>query len=166
MLRISEVVAQEAGTTHPGRRAVGPELRRSKSRRQLPTAVLVASDNANAIELVQENSAARPSGSTGATDVIGVEIGGALKNIIAIAAGVGRGSGLGHNALAACITRGLAELTRLALRGRGGARRSPGLRRARRLSCSRCTGNLSRNRHVGLRSWRVAAALLGHSSRG
>ena len=51
----------------------------------------------------------------GSSDVVGVEIGGALKNIIAIAAGVVEGLGLGHNALAALITRGLAELSRLAV---------------------------------------------------
>ena len=57
------------------------------------------------------------------TDVIGVELGGALKNVIAIAAGVVEGLGLGHNALAALITRGLAEMSRLAAAAGGGARR-------------------------------------------
>ena len=63
----------------------------------------------------------------GSTDVVGVEIGGALKNIIAIAAGVVEGLGLGHNALAALITRGLAEITRLAVsRSARSATRWPG----------------------------------------
>jgi len=81
--------------------------------------------------------------------VIGVEIGGALKNIIAIAAGVVEGLGLGHNALAALITRGLAEVTRLACAA--GARRETlaGLSGLGDLVLT-CTGSLSRNRHVGV----------------
>jgi glycerol-3-phosphate dehydrogenase (NAD(P)+) len=83
------------------------------------------------------------------TDVVGVEIGGALKNIIAIAAGVVEGLGLGQNALAALITRGLAEITRLACAV--GARRETlsGLTGLGDLVLT-CTGTLSRNRHVGI----------------
>jgi glycerol-3-phosphate dehydrogenase (NAD(P)+) len=83
------------------------------------------------------------------TDVIGVEIGGALKNIIAIAAGVVEGMGLGHNAMAGLVTRGLAEITRLACAA--GARRETlsGLTGLGDLVLT-CTGNLSRNRHVGI----------------
>jgi glycerol-3-phosphate dehydrogenase (NAD(P)+) len=85
----------------------------------------------------------------GSADVVGVEIGGALKNIIAIAAGVVEGLGLGHNALAALITRGLAEVTRLACAA--GARRDTlaGLSGLGDLVLT-CTGHLSRNRHVGI----------------
>src|SRR5439155_25973886 len=85
----------------------------------------------------------------GSDDVIGVEIAGALKNIIAIAAGVVEGLGLGHNALAALITRGLAELTRLACAA--GRRRETlaGLSGLGDLVLT-CTGNLSRNRHAGI----------------
>ena len=83
-------------------------------------------------------------------DVVGVEVGGALKNVIAIAAGVVEGLGLGHNALAALITRGLAEIGRLATRARrAGAKRSPGLAGLGDLVLT-CTGSLSRNRHVGI----------------
>jgi glycerol-3-phosphate dehydrogenase (NAD(P)+) len=78
-----------------------------------------------------------------------VEIGGALKNVIAIAAGVVEGLGLGHNALAALITRGLAEVTRLAVAA--GAQRDTlaGLAGLGDLVLT-CTGHLSRNRHVGI----------------
>ena len=91
----------------------------------------------------------RTSGSTAATDVVGVEIGGALKNIIAIAAGVVEGLGLGHNALAALITRGLAEITRLACAAGGRRETLAGLSGLGDLVLT-CTGSLSRNRHVGV----------------
>ena len=85
----------------------------------------------------------------GSADVVGVEIGGALKNIIAIAAGVVEGLGLGHNALAALITRGLAEVTRLACAAGGRRETLAGLSGLGDLVLT-CTGNLSRNRHVGI----------------
>jgi len=82
-------------------------------------------------------------------DVIGVELGGSLKNVIAIAAGVCDGLGLGHNTIAALITRGLAEITRLAMAC--GARRETlaGLAGMGDLVLT-CTGGLSRNRTVGV----------------
>jgi glycerol-3-phosphate dehydrogenase (NAD(P)+) len=85
----------------------------------------------------------------GSSDVVGVEIGGALKNVIAIAAGVVEGLGLGHNALAALITRGLAEITRLALAAGGQRDTTAGLSGLGDLVLT-CTGTLSRNRHVGI----------------
>ena len=81
--------------------------------------------------------------------MIGVEIGAATKNIIAIAAGVVEGLGLGHNALAALITRGLAELTRLACAAGGRRETLAGLSGLGDLVLT-CTGSLSRNRHVGI----------------
>jgi len=81
-------------------------------------------------------------------DVIGVELGGALKNVIAIAAGVCDGVGLGHNSIAALITRGLAEITRLAVACGGEARTLAGLAGLGDLVLT-CTGGLSRNRSVG-----------------
>ncbi len=83
------------------------------------------------------------------TDVVGVEIGGALKNVIAIAIGIGDGQSMGHNSRAALMTRGLAEITRLGVRL--GAERSTflGLSGMGDLLLT-CTGNLSRNRRVGL----------------
>jgi glycerol-3-phosphate dehydrogenase (NAD(P)+) len=78
-----------------------------------------------------------------------VEIGGALKNVIAIAAGVTEGLGLGHNALAALITRGLAEISRLALAEGGRRDTLAGLSGLGDLVLT-CTGDLSRNRRVGI----------------
>jgi glycerol-3-phosphate dehydrogenase (NAD(P)+) len=85
----------------------------------------------------------------GSTDVVGVEIGGALKNIIAIAAGVVESMDLGHNALAALITRGLAEIGRLAAALGGQRETLAGLSGLGDLVLT-CTGGPSRNRHVGL----------------
>ena len=82
-------------------------------------------------------------------DVTGVEIGASLKNVIAIAAGVVEGLGLGNNTKAALITRGLAEITRLAVAGGGQARTLAGLAGLGDLVLT-CTGSLSRNRAVGL----------------
>ena len=82
-------------------------------------------------------------------DVAGVEIGGALKNVIAIAAGVTEGLGLGQNALAALITRGLAEISRLALAEGGRRDTLAGLSGLGDLVLT-CTGSLSRNRQVGM----------------
>lgn len=82
-------------------------------------------------------------------DVIGVELGGALKNIIAIAAGVCDGLGLGHNSVAALITRGLAEVARLAVACGGRLDTMAGLAGLGDLVLT-CTGDLSRNRSVGV----------------
>jgi glycerol-3-phosphate dehydrogenase (NAD(P)+) len=148
LLRMSEVIAQEAGPTHPVVVLSGPSFA-AEVARQLPTAVLAASHDAKAIELVQQEFRGPSFRLYGSDDVVGVEIGGAMKNTIAIAAGVVEGLGLGHNALAALITRGLAELTRLA--GAAGGRRETlaGLSGLGDLVLT-CTGDLSRNRHVGI----------------
>ncbi len=103
-------------------------------------------------------------------DVIGVEVGGAVKNVMAIAAGVGDGFGLGLNARAALITRGLAEMTRLGLALGARAETFMGLSGIGDLILT-CTGDLSRNRRVGLalaRGEAVAAAQagLGHVAEG
>ena len=82
-------------------------------------------------------------------DVPGVELGGALKNVMAIAAGVADGLGLGHNTRAALITRGLAEITRLAVRKAANPLTLAGLAGLGDLVLT-CTGDLSRNRHVGM----------------
>jgi glycerol-3-phosphate dehydrogenase (NAD(P)+) len=116
---------------------------------QLPTAVLAASADAVATELVQQQFRGPYFRLYGSPDVVGVEIGGALKNVIAIAAGVVEGLGLGHNALAALITRGLAEITRLACAAGGRRDTTAGLSGLGDLVLT-CTGALSRNRHVGV----------------
>ncbi|MDD5180685.1 MAG: NAD(P)-dependent glycerol-3-phosphate dehydrogenase [Gallionellaceae bacterium] len=82
-------------------------------------------------------------------DVVGVEVGGAIKNVIAIAAGVADGMGFGYNARAALITRGLAEMTRLGLKLGGHAETLGGLSGAGDLILT-CTGEMSRNRQVGI----------------
>ena len=113
-----------------------------------PTAVTVAfADAAHAARIQHEFSSESLRLYT-STDVIGVELGGALKNVIAIAAGVAAGAGLGHNSAAALITRGIAEITRLAVAC--GARRETlaGLSGVGDLVLT-CTGSLSRNRTVG-----------------
>lgn len=82
-------------------------------------------------------------------DVIGVEVGGAVKNVMAIASGICDGMGLGHNARAALLTRGLAEITRLGMRLGGRSETFGGLSGLGDLILT-CTGDLSRNRQVGL----------------
>jgi glycerol-3-phosphate dehydrogenase (NAD(P)+) len=83
------------------------------------------------------------------TDMVGVEVGGAVKNVLAIAAGICDGMGLGHNARAALLTRGLAEITRLGLKLGGRSETLSGLSGLGDLILT-CTGDLSRNRKVGL----------------
>ncbi len=83
------------------------------------------------------------------TDIVGVEIGGAVKNVMAIATGIADGLGLGANARAALITRGLAEITRLGVKLGGRPETFTGLTGAGDLILT-CTGDLSRNRQVGL----------------
>jgi glycerol-3-phosphate dehydrogenase (NAD(P)+) len=147
LLRMSEVVRQEAGG-HPVVVLSGPSFAVEVAQK-LPTAVLAASVDPGATELVQREFRGPSLRLYASDDVVGVEIGGAMKNIIAIAAGVVEGLGLGHNALAALITRGLAEVTRLACAA--GARRETlaGLSGLGDLVLT-CTGTLSRNRHVGV----------------
>ncbi|MGA3033976.1 MAG: NAD(P)H-dependent glycerol-3-phosphate dehydrogenase [Terracidiphilus sp.] len=113
-----------------------------------PTAVTVAFSDSQVAALIQQEFSSESLRLYTSTDVIGVELGGALKNIIAIAAGIAVGVGLGHNAIAALITRGIAEITRLAVAS--GARRETlaGLSGAGDLVLT-CTGSLSRNRTVG-----------------
>lgn len=146
--RMSEVMAFEL--PRAGERAVlsGPSFAVELAR-ELPTAVVVASTVNGAVEHVQAEFRSATLRLYGSADVVGVEIGGALKNIIAIAAGVVEGLGLGHNALAALMTRGLAEVTRLAVAL--GAQRDTlaGLAGLGDLVLT-CTGHLSRNRHVGM----------------
>ena len=148
LLRMSEVVAQELGPERPVVVLSGPSFALEVAQ-QLPTAVLAASLDADATEFVQAEFRGPSFRLYGSADVVGVEIGGALKNIIAIAAGVVEGLGLGHNALAALITRGLAEITRLACAAGGRRETLAGLSGLGDLVLT-CTGNLSRNRHVGI----------------
>jgi glycerol-3-phosphate dehydrogenase (NAD(P)+) len=148
LLRMSEVIVQELGAGHPVVVLSGPSFALEVAQ-QLPTAVLAASADTAATGLVQEEFRGPYFRLYGSPDVIGVEISGALKNVIAIAAGVVEGLGLGHNALAALITRGLAEITRLACAAGGQRDTTAGLSGLGDLVLT-CTGTLSRNRHVGI----------------
>jgi glycerol-3-phosphate dehydrogenase (NAD(P)+) len=148
LLRMSEVIAAELTETREIAVLSGPSFA-AELARELPTAIVVASTTTSAVEHVQAEFRSPTFRLYGSADVVGVEIGGALKNVIAIAAGVVEGLGLGHNALAALITRGLAEITRLAVAT--GAQRDTlaGLAGLGDLVLT-CTGHLSRNRHVGV----------------
>jgi glycerol-3-phosphate dehydrogenase (NAD(P)+) len=146
--RMSQVVGQETGVRHPVVVLSGPSFAVEVAR-ELPTAVCVASDDIGAAERVQAEFRGRFLRLYATTDVVGVEIGGALKNVIAIAGGVSEGLGLGHNALAALITRGLAEISRLAVAAGGRRETLAGLTGLGDLVLT-CTGPYSRNRHVGI----------------
>jgi glycerol-3-phosphate dehydrogenase (NAD(P)+) len=148
LLRMSEVIAQELGPKHAVVALSGPSFAREVAA-QLPTAIVAASEDLEATELVQTEFRGPYFRLYGSDDMIGVEIGGALKNVIAIAAGVAEGLGLGHNALAALITRGLAEVMRLACAAGGRRETLAGLSGLGDLVLT-CTGSLSRNRHVGI----------------
>ncbi len=114
----------------------------------LPTALTVASHDEQAAIYVQTNLSSKQCRLYRTDDVIGVAVGGALKNVIAIAAGVCAGLGLGKNALAALITRGLLEMARLAQSLHGQAATLSGLSGAGDLILS-CTDSLSRNHRLG-----------------
>jgi glycerol-3-phosphate dehydrogenase (NAD(P)+) len=146
--RMSQVLREEADASRPVVVLSGPSFA-AEVARGLPTAVLSASCESAAAEYVQDRFRGPAFRLYVSDDVPGVEIGGAMKNVIAIAAGVVEGLGLGHNAMAALITRGLAEISRLA-DAEGGRRETlAGLSGLGDLVLT-STGNLSRNRHVGL----------------
>lgn len=113
-----------------------------------PTAVTVAFSDGEIARFIQQEFGSETLRLYTSTDVIGVELGGALKNVIAIAAGVAVGMGLGHNSTAALITRGIAEITRLAVACGGRRETLSGLSGVGDLVLT-CTGSLSRNRTVG-----------------
>jgi glycerol-3-phosphate dehydrogenase (NAD(P)+) len=113
-----------------------------------PTAVTVAFSDPEIATLFQQEFSSETLRLYTSTDVIGVELGGALKNVVAIAAGVAAGMGLGHNSSAALMTRGIAEITRLAVACGGRRETLAGLSGVGDLVLT-CTGSLSRNRAVG-----------------
>jgi glycerol-3-phosphate dehydrogenase (NAD(P)+) len=159
--RMSQVIGDEIGADRPVVVLSGPSFA-AEVARGLPTAVVAASSDTDAACRVQEALKGPTLRLYGTGDVSGVEFGGALKNVIAIAAGAVEGLGLGHNAMAALITRGLVEMSRLACAE--GARRDTlsGLSGLGDLVLT-CTGDLSRNRRVGLElgRGRTLAEILG-----
>ena len=117
--------------------------------RNVPSAAVIASEDAGFATQVRECFATPQLRLYSSSDVVGVEIGGTTKNVIAIAAGTLSGLGLGHNTLAALITRGLHEITRLGIAYGGQPRTFAGLAGLGDLVLT-CTGALSRNRKTGL----------------
>ena len=121
----------------------------SEIARQLPAAVTVAAHDESVARSIQQILSTRFLRVYTSTDVTGVQIGGVVKNVIAIAAGISDGLNLGQNARAALITRGLAEMTRLAIRMGADPLTLAGLPGLGDLILT-CAGDLSRNRAVGL----------------
>jgi len=148
MLRMSEVMRAECPAGMAMVVLSGPSFAVELAR-ELPTAMVAAGDSPAAVEAIQAHFRSNSVRLYGSADVVGVEIGGSLKNIIAIAAGVVEGLGLGHNALAALITRGLAELSRLAVALGAQRETLAGLAGLGDLVLT-CTGDLSRNRQLGI----------------
>jgi glycerol-3-phosphate dehydrogenase (NAD(P)+) len=147
--RISQVIFQVISPEFSPRIAVlsGPSFAAEAAAGQPTAVVLASSDIAFANELQEEFAAPNFRLYTN-NDVLGVELAGAMKNVIAIAAGACQGLGLGSNPLAALITRGLAEMTRLAVALGARPETLSGLAGLGDLVLT-CTGVLSRNRHVG-----------------
>jgi glycerol-3-phosphate dehydrogenase (NAD(P)+) len=143
-----QVVEAELPAAFPRGVLSGPSFAQEVAR-GLPTALVLAShdeDFARTTAQALHHSRLRIYASN---DVVGVEVGGAVKNVLAIAAGICDGMGLGYNARAALITRGLAEVARLGVKLGGRAETLAGLSGAGDLILT-CTGDLSRNRQVGL----------------
>jgi glycerol-3-phosphate dehydrogenase (NAD(P)+) len=148
-LRMSEVVRQVAEVGEDRVVVVsGPNLAREIAQRQ-PTASVVASADPDAAELVARTSSAPYFRPYTHTDVIGVELGGAVKNVIALAVGIAEGMGLGDNTKATIITRGLAETARLGAALGADPTTLAGLAGLGDLVAT-CASPLSRNRTLGV----------------
>jgi len=147
--RISEVVAEVVPEAIRPRFVClsGPSFAREVVERN-PTAVVAASEDPEAARIVQGDLSFESLRVYTNDDVIGTELGGSVKNVMAIAAGMVAGLGFGSNSIAALITRGLAEMTRLALREGAKLETLMGLAGLGDLVLT-CTGTLSRNRFVG-----------------
>ena len=148
MASMSQVMTEETRGLHPVVVLSGPSFA-AEVARGLPTALVAASRDEHAVRSVQEEFRGKAFRLYASDDVVGVEIGAALKNVIAIAAGMVQSMGLGHNATSALITRGLAEISRLAFAMGGRRETLSGLSGLGDLVLT-CTGGLSRNRHVGM----------------
>jgi glycerol-3-phosphate dehydrogenase (NAD(P)+) len=152
LLRMTEVIAQVFERDAIRVRRVGalsgPSFALEAARGD-PTAITIASQDKELARAVQQEFSHASFRIYTNEDPVGVELGGALKNTIAIAAGVCAGLGFGHNSVAALITRGLAEMTRLVVACGGKAETMAGLAGLGDLVLT-CTGGLSRNRSVGV----------------
>lgn len=164
-----QVVHEVLGADIPHGALSGPSFAQEVAR-GLPCALTIASDTAALRESVVDAVHGRSIRVYSTDDLIGVEVGGAVKNILAIATGVVDGMGLGLNARAALITRGLAEITRLGIALGGRLETFMGLAGVGDLILT-CTGDLSRNRQVGLglaqgKQLDTIVAELGHVAEG
>jgi glycerol-3-phosphate dehydrogenase (NAD(P)+) len=151
LMTMSQVLEEELARA--GRRArlaflSGPSFAREVAK-GLPTAVVAASRDQAVAEIVQRVFSGERFRVYTNRDVIGIEFGGSLKNVMALAAGIADGLGFGSNTRAALITRGLSEMTRLGVAAGAEARTFAGLAGMGDLVLT-CTGDLSRNRSVGL----------------
>jgi glycerol-3-phosphate dehydrogenase (NAD(P)+) len=145
-LRMSQVVA--SATDNPFAVLSGPSFAQEVAA-GMPTAIVVASNFPPVAQAIQRDLTSSHLRIYTNDDVPGVELGGALKNVIALAAGVASGLNLGYNSSAALITRGIAEMTRLAVACGGRRQTLAGLSGVGDLILT-CTGSLSRNRSVGI----------------
>lgn len=164
-----QVVAQVLGDSVPGAALSGPSFAQEVAR-GLPCALTVASTDAALRERVVAAAHGDNLRVYSHDDLVGVEVGGAVKNVMAIATGAADGLGLGLNARAALITRGLAEITRLGLALGAQPGTFMGLSGMGDLILT-CTGDLSRNRRVGLalaegKALATIVAELGHVAEG
>jgi glycerol-3-phosphate dehydrogenase (NAD(P)+) len=152
LLRMTEVIAdvlrRDDGFMPPIGTLSGPSFAQEVARGD-PTAITIASQDGGLLRTVQQEFSDSTFRIYTNHDVTGVELGGALKNTVAIAAGICDGLGLGYNSAAALITRGLAEMTRLVVACGGKAETMAGLAGLGDLVLT-CTGGLSRNRSVGV----------------
>src|SRR5215471_14845557 len=146
---ITDVLRQSPESFRPRIGAIsGPTFAKEVASNQ-PTALTIASEDVDLAAVVQREFSDPRFRVYTNDDVVGVELGGSLKNIVAIAAGVCDGLDLGHNSIAALITRGLAEITRLVVACGGRSETMAGLAGLGDLVLT-CTGGLSRNRSVGV----------------
>jgi glycerol-3-phosphate dehydrogenase (NAD(P)+) len=171
LMFMDEVLAEELPPSVRDQLAFlsGPSFARELAM-HLPTAVVIASRRADVAAQVMKRFRTAYLRTYASDDVAGVECGGALKNVIAIAAGAVDGLGLGHNTRAALITRGLAEVAKLAMARGGSALTLAGLAGLGDLVLT-CTGELSRNRTLGYemgrgRTLEAVLAGLGHVAEG
>jgi len=145
-LRVTQVIASV--TDNPCGVLSGPSFAQEVAAGQ-PTACVIASQSQTTALAVQRDFSSASLRLYTNDDVAGVELGGSLKNVIALASGVIHGLGMGHNTSAALITRGIAEITRLAVACGGRRQTLAGLSGIGDLVLT-CTGSLSRNRSVGI----------------
>lgn len=166
---LSQVADEVLGTQHPVGVISGPTFAREVAQ-GLPTAVTVAARDLATAEVIAQWLHGERVRTYTSTDLLGVELGGAIKNVLAIATGISDGLGLGANARAALITRGLAEMQRLVAAVGGRPETVMGLAGVGDLVLT-CTDNQSRNRQVGLalgkgRKLQITLAEIGQVAEG